>query len=284
MNNPLAFLMPLLLATSLVHAQTPPATSPSRLPILFIAGDSTVHNHDGLVGWGDIITPYFNPNKISVQNHALGGRSSRTFIQEGHWDEIKSQLRPGDFVLLQFGHNDSKSTLSLDRYTLPGTDDTTSEQSTDPKTHQPLTLYTFGHYMRQMIHDTLAAGATPLLCSPVPRNKWDHNKIVRGESHTADWAAALATENHVPFLDLNSLIADRYDALDPATIKSRYFPKDNTHNNQAGAQINAACVILALLSHPTLPLTQDLQPTADSQAITNATLPPSTQPATQNHP
>ena len=77
------------------------------LPILFIVGDSTVHNPGkGERGWGDVIGKSFDPNKIRVENHALGGRSSRTFITQGYWDMILAAAKPGDFVLIQMGHND----------------------------------------------------------------------------------------------------------------------------------------------------------------------------------
>ena len=81
-------------------------------PVLYIIGDSTVRNGDGTGkngqwGWGNFIADYFETTKISVQNLAIGGRSSRTFITEGRWDKILAVLKKGDYVLIQFGHNDS---------------------------------------------------------------------------------------------------------------------------------------------------------------------------------
>ena len=80
-------------------------------PVFYIIGDSTVKNgngtgRDGQWGWGDFIAGYFDTSKISVRNHAIGGRSSRTFITEGRWDRIMSALKKGDYVIMQFGHND----------------------------------------------------------------------------------------------------------------------------------------------------------------------------------
>src|SRR6476620_8254713 len=90
-----------LLATFAVAAE------PSTRPTLWIVGDSTVKNSDrGLMGWGTPIAAKFDSAKINVQNKARGGRSSRTYIAEGLWDQVVSQIKPGDFVIVQFGHND----------------------------------------------------------------------------------------------------------------------------------------------------------------------------------
>src|SRR6187431_2342872 len=81
-------------------------------PVLYIIGDSTVKNGDGTgknnqMGWGTMVDVYFDTNKISVRNHAIGGRSSRTFITDGRWTKILETLTKGDYVIMQFGHNDS---------------------------------------------------------------------------------------------------------------------------------------------------------------------------------
>ena len=95
--------------------QASPAASPSvsdpGLPTLFIIGDSTVKNSTGrgvggLWGWGNTIAVFFDKTKINVENRALGGRSSRSFHTEGLWDKVLAAIKPGDFVMMQFGHND----------------------------------------------------------------------------------------------------------------------------------------------------------------------------------
>ena len=80
-------------------------------PVFYIIGDSTVKNGSGnstnlLQGWGSFIASYFDTIKISVQNDAIGGRSSRTFLTDGRWDKILATLQKGDYVIMQFGHND----------------------------------------------------------------------------------------------------------------------------------------------------------------------------------
>ena len=88
-------------------------------PTLFIIGDSTVRNSTaGQMGWGDPLVAHFDPAKIEIINRAIGGRSSRTFLTEGRWDAVMAHLKPGDFVLIQFGHND-ESKEKTDRYTPP---------------------------------------------------------------------------------------------------------------------------------------------------------------------
>jgi len=112
----------ILLAASalVVNAQTPlPVPSPAvlnpKLPTLFVVGDSTANNRaNGALGWGDPFSSYFDTTKINVLNRARAGRSSRTFISEGLWERVLADMKPGDFVLIQFGHNDAGS-LNTDR-------------------------------------------------------------------------------------------------------------------------------------------------------------------------
>src|SRR6266852_2178037 len=92
--------------TQELSPSTRPTTSP-RLPTLFIIGDSTVNNSTkGQLGWGTPIAAFFNKSKINIENRARGGRSSRTYLTEGLWDQVLAGMKRGDFVLMQFGHND----------------------------------------------------------------------------------------------------------------------------------------------------------------------------------
>src|SRR5262245_12978614 len=104
--------------------------APGRKPTLFIVGDSTVKNGTrGQQGWGDPIAKLFDRARINVENRAIGGRSSRTFQTEGRWDQILAAARPGDFVLVQMGHNDGGplDDRARARGTLRGTGDETRE-------------------------------------------------------------------------------------------------------------------------------------------------------------
>jgi rhamnogalacturonan acetylesterase len=222
-----------------------------KLPTLYIVGDSTVRNGrgdgaNGQWGWGDLVGKYFDPTKINVVNWALGGRSSRTFITQGHWDAVVAALKPGDFVMIQFGHNDGGpiNDDSRARGSLRGTGDETQEID-NLLTKQHETVHTYGWYIRKYVSDTKAKGATPMICSQIPRKIWKDGKIVRNGSDYAGWAAEVAKAAGVPFLDLNNIIADRYEQMGPEKVNP-LFGDEHTHTTLAGAELNAEAVIAAL--------------------------------------
>lgn len=218
-------------------------------PTLFIVGDSTVRNGTpGQQGWGDPLAAYFDPAKITVANRAMGGRSSRTFQTEGRWDQVLAELKPGDWVLLQFGHNDGgrPDDPARPRGSLRGTGDET-QAIVHPQTGQKETVHTYGWYLRRYIADAKAKGATPIVLSPVPRNRWDAatGKVMRAEQDYAKWAAESAKLGGALFVDLNEIIARRYETLGLAKVQPLFFG-DHTHTSPAGAEINAACVVAGL--------------------------------------
>ena len=217
-------------------------------PVFYIIGDSTVRNGDGTGksqqwGWGSFIAPYFDTTRISVQNHAIGGRSSRTFITEGRWERITSKLKKGDFVIMQFGHNDGGplDDTARARGTIRGIG-TDSVKTYNPIRKVNETVYSFGAYMRRYIRETKAAGAIPIVCSPIPRNDWKNGKVVRSGQSYAGWAKAVAEAEGVAFIDLNDIIATRYEAMGADAVKP-FFPVDHTHTDKAGAQLNAEIVM-----------------------------------------
>ena len=186
-------------------------------PALFLVGDSimktgTGNGEHGPWGWGSEIIPLFDPAKIHVYNEGHGGRSSRGFIDEGLWAKILERIQPGDFVILQFGHNDSANSQNYpDRTTLKGSGDETGiEFGVGDKKE---VVHTYGWYMRQYVKDAKAKGAIPIICSPVPRNTWSDGKIKRGFDGYAQWAADAAKTSGALFIDLNTIAADRFDAL-----------------------------------------------------------------------
>ena len=106
-------------------------------------------------------------------------------------------------------------------------------------------MYTYGWYLRKYIRDAKAKGAFPIVCSPVPRNQWKEGKVVRSAESYSGWAAQVAKEEGAAFIDLNDIVATRYEALGTDTVKS-FFPVDHTHTNREGAQLNAQIVVDAL--------------------------------------
>ena len=294
-------MVPLL---ALVAQQVPPAAPPSppdartqeaglgltgpanpKLPSLILVGDSTVRNghgtgSDGLWGWGAPIANLFDPTKINVVNRAIGGLSSHTYISQGHWANTLELIKPGDFVLIQFGHNDGGVNLpgavpipdqgllpgatpptptpgaapraSNGRGSLPGFGDETLDVA-NPRTNTTETVHTFGWYMRKYIADTRAKGATPILCSLVPRKLWLDGHVIRNTSTYRGWTQQVAAQQHVGFVDLNEIIARRYDALGQAAVDP-LFGDPHTHTTLAGAQLNAECVVAGLRALPGDPL------------------------------
>jgi lysophospholipase L1-like esterase len=143
-----ALVMASVLGLAVVGAQPPAATPQAgdKLPTLFIVGDSTVKNGTkGQMGWGDPIAKFFDKTKINVANHAIGGRSSRTFQTEGRWDKILAVAKKGDFVLVQMGHNDGGplDDAKRARGTLPGLGEETREID-NPITKKKEVVHTYG--------------------------------------------------------------------------------------------------------------------------------------------
>ncbi|GGZ34598.1 rhamnogalacturonan acetylesterase [Echinicola pacifica] len=219
-------------------------------PTLYLIGDSTVKNGQGdgaggLWGWGDYMSPYFDLEHIKVQNHALGGTSSRTFQTYGLWEKVRQKLEPGDYVIMQFGHNDS-SPLD-DEARARGTirsAGTEAEEIYNPITNQHETVYSYGQYLKQLITETKAAGATPIVCSLIPRNSWKDGKVNRADQDYGLWAKQAAETRDAFFIDLNTRIADHYNEKGEAYVRAHYFnEKDHTHTILEGAEYNAKAVV-----------------------------------------
>ncbi|WP_243751806.1 rhamnogalacturonan acetylesterase [Niastella caeni] len=217
-------------------------------PTLYIIGDSTVKNGDGrggkdMWGWGSFMADRFDTTRIQVQNHAIGGRSSRTFITEGRWDRILEQLKPGDFVIMQFGHNDAGplDDTARARGTIKGIgEDSTAIYNPIRKVNE--VVHTYGWYMRKYINEAKAKGAIPIVCSPVPRNNFKNGKTERANGSYGKWAGEVAKAGDAFFIPLNDLIADQYDALGADSVK-HFFPVDHTHPNKNGSTLNADLVV-----------------------------------------
>ncbi len=216
-------------------------------PILFIVGDSTVHNPQKTErGWGDVIGKYFDTNQIRVENHALGGRSSRTFITQGWWDSVLAAAKPGDFVIIQMGHNDGGPLDDTNRArgTIRGIGDEEKEIY-NPIMHKKEVVHTYGWYLRKYISDARAKGMTPIICSPVPHVPKEEMKA--GETENWDYvrfAGEVATNEGALFINLNQIVISHYVGITPQEIKATYFTTaDNTHSSFAGAELNAESVI-----------------------------------------
>jgi lysophospholipase L1-like esterase len=217
----------------------------AQTPTLWIIGDSTVRNNTkGQQGWGDPLKGLFDSTKIKVENRALGGRSSRTFHTEGLWAKIVANMKEGDFVLMQFGHNDGGPLDSgRARASLRGTGEDTFE-IVDLKGKKE-TVHTYGWYMRKYCTDAKAKGATPIVLSPIPRNIWMAGKVARASRDYGKWSMETAKTESVPFVDLNEIIAVHYEKLGKEKVDPLFFG-DHTHTSPPGAKLNAECVVEGL--------------------------------------
>jgi rhamnogalacturonan acetylesterase len=217
-------------------------------PTLYIIGDSTVKNGNGngsggLWGWGDFMFEQLDTEKISIKNFARGGRSSRTFITEGLWDNILAKLKPGDFVIMQFGHNDGGAIndSSRARGTLRGSGNETQEiENILTKKHE--VVHSFGWYMRKYISDSKTKGAIPVVCSLIPRNDWQNGKVLRLTDSYGKWAHEAAKDGDAFFIDLNEIIAEKYESMGEKEVTSGFFLKEHTHTTKKGAELKAQCV------------------------------------------
>ncbi|MDI1250169.1 MAG: rhamnogalacturonan acetylesterase [Lacunisphaera sp.] len=236
-----------------------PEPADPKLPSIVLIGDSTVRNGrgdgaGGQWGWGDSLGTWFDPAKVNIVNRAIGGLSSRTFLTQGHWDRALTLIKPGDFVLMQFGHNDgiALNDTTRARGTIKGIGEET-EEIDNLLTKQHEVVHTYGWYLRKYIRDAKAAGATPIVCSLVPRKTWKDGKMSRQTDTYAGWAKEVAAQEGVGFIDLNDLVATRYESLGAEQVEP-LFADPHTHTSKAGADLNAAILVEALKKLPGAPL------------------------------
>lgn len=227
-----------------VHAAQP--LNPA-LPTVFIVGDSTARNSADL-GWGDHFAHYFDTSRINVANRAIAGRSARSYIDEGHWAKTLAEMKPGDYLLLQMGHNDGGDLGGAKpRGDLKGIGDEMKDvpQTTGPFAGQTETIHTYGWYLRKMIDDAKAKGVHPILMTLTDRNIWtagpDGKEHIERDMGYNGWIHEVAEQEHIPVLELGTVEADKLEALGPEKTAA-LFPKDHTHTSAEGAELVAGCV------------------------------------------
>ena len=219
-------------------------------PAVFITGDSTVKNEDkdqdGMWGWGAVANTVFDETRISIVNAAMAGRSCRSYLNEGRWDKVYNSLQPGDFVLIQFGHNDI-STIDKPKYrgAIATAADSSHVYKLDNGRYE--VVYSFGWYLKKFIQDVREKGATPILVSLTPRNEWTDGKIERRNDTYGRWYRQVAQETGTELVDLHNLTADYLDKKCGSKAKAeKYYKRDHTHTSLLGAKTNAQCVAKGL--------------------------------------
>lgn len=238
----------LALASYLLPEQVDSLTGSSRrpgCPVVFTIGDSTVKNEDGgddgMWGWGSVLSELFDTARVTVENHAMAGRSARTFLDEGRWDKVYRSLQPGDFVLMQFGHNDGGDiNTGKARGELHGAGPESRVFKMEA-TGKNKVVYTYGWYLRKFIMDAKEKGAVPVVLSHTPRNKWTDGRIESNASSFGLWAHQAAMQAGAYYIDLNAISGRKLQALGEGNT-SEYFKNDHTHSSKAGARLNAASI------------------------------------------
>lgn len=230
-----------------------------KLPTVFIVGDSTARNQSDL-GWGDHFAQFFDTTKINIANRAMAGRSSRSYYNEGRWANVLAEMKPGDFVLIQMGHNDGDTTTPEEdtkaRASYKGLGDETVQYTLpQPFTTGPLagqtteTIHTYGWYIRRYITDTKAKKATPILLTVTIRNIWandpDGNLRIERDMGYDEPIKQLAKDQNILLADMATVEADSLEALGPDKTEL-LFPIDHTHTSPEGAELAAESVVTAL--------------------------------------
>ncbi|MCG2583937.1 rhamnogalacturonan acetylesterase [Massilia sp. TS11] len=238
------------------------AAANPALPTVFLVGDSTVKSGGaaGAIGWGERIAPYFDSSRVNVVNAAIGGRSSRTFFTEGRWDRLLGQIKRGDVVLIQFGHNDVGrigDPAAKNRGSVRGIGPETVEDTRPDGSKEQ--VHSFGWYMARYVADARARGAQVVLLSPIPhKDKWEQE---RDFAEYAAWDRAVAEQGGAQFIDLTALVSAGYQQLGADKVAA-LFSDARTHTNAAGAEFNAARVIAGLKRLQPNPVAPFLAPKA----------------------
>ncbi len=207
---------------------TIPTTTPFNGTTVYLCGDSTVMTYNESyypqAGWGQMIWKYFNSN-VSFVNRAIGGRSSKNFVEQGRLDSILSVIKPDDYLFVQFGHNDA-TVNNEDRYAAPYT--------------------TYKEYLKKYIDGARAKGAIPVLITPVARLNYSNNTF---KNDFPDYCTAMkqvAQENNVPLIDLMTLSLNHYASIGYDETYKLYLVSSNgtdyTHFTEAGADVIAKII------------------------------------------
>lgn len=232
---------------------------------IFLAGDSTVANYlleddyatkrEPVAGWGQVFQGFFTSatnrqvkhllkaDNILIDDRAKGGRSTRTFFQEGRWSAIYKVLKPGDMVMIQFGHNDAA----------------------ENKPERYVNIEGYKEFLRLFVMQTMQKKATPVLLTPVARNyPWKDGHLENVHGEYPDAVKAVGKEMNVLLIDLNQLSMNAFSAKGQEYVTNHYFmnlpagkypaypdgQKDNTHFQPEGARAVAALVFDAMTKLP----------------------------------
>jgi len=211
---------------------------------VYLAGDSTVDNKgggNGTAGWGKFLGDYLS---IPVYNHARAGRSTRTFMREGKWDYLINEVKEGDYVFIEFGHNDGGGPYhEKERGVADGDGDNVVTVTLKDGTRED--VHTFPWYLRTMANQVKAKKANPILLTPTPRNVFQNGKIEQ-PNRFSTYAISVAKQLGIPCIDMYNYIARQYESLGANyLIQNKYFPNDNVHTSETAADLTARILVNA---------------------------------------
>jgi lysophospholipase L1-like esterase len=197
---------------------------PVEVPTVFLAGDSTVTDQraEPAASWGQMLPALFNPD-VAVANHAESGETLKSFVTELRLDKLLSQIKAGDWLLIQFGHNDQKANW--------------------PQTYADPAV-TYPAWLRTYIAEARRRGAHPVLVTSPERRNYEGGKVRRTLADYAEAARKVAREEQVPLLDLQERSVSLYEALGEAEAAKLFNDggADRTHHNNPGAWLLARAV------------------------------------------
>ena len=191
---------------------------------IFIAGDSTAQGYDTtktvMRGWGQILPSLLYSDDVEVLNHAKAGRSTKSFRAEGRWDSIMNQVQKGDWVLIQFSHNDT---------------------SVKPERHS--SPEDFKKNLIRFVEETRAKGANPMLLTPLVMRTFYEGNLIDNRLKTYPGIVREVARTHkVPMIDINLKTRDLILSLGDEKSKDLFVPDDDTHTREAGARAVARYV------------------------------------------
>ncbi len=218
-------------------------------PVLFLVGDSTMAdkplNDNPERGWGQLLPLFFDSASFKIENHARNGRSTRSFIYESRWDTVISRMKEGDFVIIQFGHND-------------GVIEKTGRYSTPEE---------YRYNLSKFIKETKLKGAHPIVCTPIVRRKFDDSGIlVDTHGEYPGIVREIAVSLNVPLIDMQTESEKIVTALGDEQSKKLYLhiepgkykslpegKKDDTHFSEEGARTMAG-IAVRIIKEKKIPL------------------------------
>ena len=247
------FFLTLLTCTLLCGLSLGAAKSKIRI---FVAGDSTAqtYSEENSIqrGWGQRLQLFFDEDKVEVVNRSIGARSSGTFISEGRWDGIMRDIQPGDFVIVQFGHNDTSPNMA--RYVAPDA---------------------YKANFAKFANNARAKGATPIFCTSIAMRTWKNGELVVERPHFAEYiqyVRDVAAELNVILIDMHKETLDLIRSLGDEGSKELYYhvkvgdhpsiqadKQDDTHLREKGAMAYAKIIADNIRSQKIKPLNKCLK-------------------------